>query len=143
MPTASTAETVFSTKCTVSDTGACSSTSARASVSCGRREKPPLEQDMQKEQGRNYPALFVELPGFEPRKADPESAVLPLHHSSIMFRTCIRCKIKAYFFLCQILYLKNNHNGVTAPLQTHSRHYCQIHFPTNTAAWQYGFNPRY
>ena len=28
-------------------------------------------------------ALFVDPPGLEPRKAEPESAVLPLHHGSI------------------------------------------------------------
>ena len=27
--------------------------------------------------------LFVVLPGFEPRQADPESDVLPLHHRTI------------------------------------------------------------
>ncbi len=29
--------------------------------------------------------LFVGLPGLEPGKAGPESAVLPLHHSPIVF----------------------------------------------------------
>lgn len=29
--------------------------------------------------------LFVVLPGFEPRQADPESDVLPLHHRTISF----------------------------------------------------------
>lgn len=27
--------------------------------------------------------LFVDLLGFEPRQADPETAVLPLHHKSV------------------------------------------------------------
>lgn len=33
-------------------------------------------------------AFYVDLPGFEPRQADPETAVLPLHHKSVVyFRT--------------------------------------------------------
>ncbi len=33
---------------------------------------------------------MVDRPGFEPGQAEPKSAVLPLHHRSIVFQ--IRCK---------------------------------------------------
>ena len=39
-------------------------------------------------------ASFVGLPGLEPGKAGPESAVLPLHHSPIVFG----CKGTAFFY---------------------------------------------
>ena len=42
---------------------------------------------------------FVGLPGFEPGKAGPESAVLPLHHSPML-----KCDAKVHlFFVKQIL----------------------------------------
>ena len=42
----------------------------------------------------NAPASFVGLPGLEPGKAGPESAVLPLHHSPIVYG----CKGTAFFY---------------------------------------------
>ena len=52
-------------------------------------------------QKRNLPFskfLFVGIPGFEPGKAGPESAVLPLHHSPITFAIAeLRCKGTDFF----------------------------------------------
>lgn len=53
-------------------------------------------------QKRNLPFskfLFVGIPGFEPGKAGPESAVLPLHHIP-MFIRCVflNCDAKILLF---------------------------------------------
>ena len=45
-------------------------------------------------------ASFVGVPGFEPGKAGPESAVLPLHHIPILY--LFRCKGTAFLRNCQI-----------------------------------------
>ena len=56
-------------------------------------------------QKRNLPFskfLFVGIPGFEPGKAGPESAVLPLHHIPMFIRLCIselRCKDTAFYLI--------------------------------------------
>ena len=48
---------------------------------------------------------FVVLPGFEPRQADPESDVLPLHHRTMMFRSLeIGCKSTHIFASDQIFF---------------------------------------
>ena len=52
------------------------------------------------------PFVFVGLPGLEPGKAGPESAVLPLHHSPIDFG----CKGTAFLFSCKrfcVFFAKN------------------------------------
>lgn len=43
---------------------------------------------------------FVDPPGLEPRKAEPESAVLPLHHGSIPLYTA---KVIKIFFSTKVL----------------------------------------
>ncbi len=35
-----------------------------------------------------FGSVFVVLPGFEPRQADPESDVLPLHHRTMSISDC-------------------------------------------------------
>ena len=57
--------------------------------------------------------MFVGLPGLEPGKAGPESAVLPLHHSP-MLRTSLRTFAAAKLHLfCELanLYAKKNLNN--------------------------------
>ena len=44
---------------------------------------------------------MVELPRFELRITEPKSAVLPLHHSSIVARK--RCKDSLFFLISKIL----------------------------------------
>ncbi len=44
---------------------------------------------------------FVVLPGFEPRQAEPKTAVLPLHHKTILYLKTHRLKSVAK--ICTIL----------------------------------------
>ena len=48
-------------------------------LGCGKTKRPIF---------LNRPCGIVELPGLEPGKTDPETVVLPLHHSSML--SCLR-----------------------------------------------------
>ena len=50
---------------------------------------------------------FVGLPGLEPGKAGPESAVLPLHHIPMLFRfiSVLRCKVTSFLSTYKIFAL--------------------------------------
>ena len=67
-------------------------------------------------------AFFVGIPGFEPGKAGPESAVLPLHHTpnlGVNKRASLEyeCKITAFSENCQIKLTFFNH-AYTRKLQS-------------------------
>ena len=55
----------------------------------------------QTERGSDFQNLvqFVGLPGFEPGKAGPESAVLPLHHSPML-----KCDAKVLLFFVKKIF---------------------------------------
>lgn len=65
---------------------------------------PPLTYNNIKKRLTQRQALFgspfVDPPGLEPRKAEPESAVLPLHHGSIPLYTA---KVIKIFFSTKVL----------------------------------------
>ena len=49
-------------------------------------------------------SLFVVLPGFEPRQAEPKTAVLPLHHKTILFaQALVHLKRHKVRHLCGII----------------------------------------
>ncbi len=67
---------------------------------------PPIHEGIQKIEGADLaPSICVVLPGFEPRQAEPKTAVLPLHHKTIIFAQafCLkRCKVTHCFEIVQM-----------------------------------------
>ncbi len=55
----------------------------RAKIQKKRNGKNKFFAHGREKQKSTFSVLFVVLPGFEPRQADPESDVLPLHHRTI------------------------------------------------------------
>ncbi len=51
--------------------------------------------------------FYVVLPGFEPRQAEPKTAVLPLHHKTILIlkdsSSQKRCKVIAFYLKKQAI----------------------------------------
>lgn len=64
----------------------------------------PNDWKIKKAGYENRPCELVELPGLEPGKTDPETVVLPLHHSSIA--PVCECKNKVYFSFRQRIFAK-------------------------------------
>ena len=62
-------------------------------------------------QSVDYKEIFsVVLPGFEPRQADPETAVLPLHHKTMVVDVYLGCQNYNKFSFRQSVFEENGRN---------------------------------